>query len=93
MRRIEFSKILLVLDYFILLILIITTISFAEVIDLTSFDIAWVAQLGVSTGFYYWKAKNENRIKIPFRVLRTLKPSMRNELDLTHIITTIIEKE
>ena len=93
MPKSEFSKKLIIIDYLVLFLLCIATIIFAGVIDLTPVCVAWIAQVGVSTGFYFWKAKNENRVKIPLQVIKTLRPSIRKELDLNQIITTIIEKE
>lgn len=93
MLKSEFSKKLIVLDYLILLLMLFLAIIFAGVIDLIPAVIAWTAQVSISTGFYFWKAKNENRVKVPLKVLESLKPSMRKEIDLTQIITSIIEKE
>lgn len=28
---------------------------------MTTVTITWIGQLGVSSGFYFWKAKNENK--------------------------------
>lgn len=32
----------------------------------------WDAQLAVAVGFYYWKAKNENRSKYAMKLVREL---------------------
>lgn len=88
----EFSKIILVLDYLILIVLFICTILFAEV-DLTTITVAWIAQIGVSTGFYFWKARMENKVKIPIYVLKSLPKEFRSEMDLTQIVTTIIQSD
>ena len=61
--------------------------------ELISLAIAWTAQLAISTGFYYWKAKNENRIKIPMAIVESLNEIENEQIDLTQIITTLIEKD
>lgn len=86
----EFSKWLIVLDYLILVVLLAFTCKFPEI---NMIAIAWIAQIGISTGFYYWKAKNENRIKIPIQILESLHRNVRENLDLNQIITAIIEKD
>ena len=88
----EFSKKLLVADYIILILLLICTPIFPD-IDFTTVNIAWIAQVGISSTAYYWKAKTENRTKVPFNVIKSLPKSMRDKIDLTEIITTIIGKE
>lgn len=84
-----FSKRMIILDYLFMVILIILS---CFKYDLVSLAIAWTAQLAISTGFYYWKAKNENRIKIPMDIVKSLE-NANCELDLTQIITTLIEKD
>lgn len=90
MNKQEFSKLLLCADYAIFLVLIYCTVKFPA-IDFITLDVAWIAQLGVSTAAYYWKAKTENRVKIPIMVIKSLKPEIRKELNLTEVITKIIE--
>lgn len=88
----EFSKILLLVDYLILPVLIICAALFPE-IDFATIICAWIGQLAVSSGAYYWKAKNENRIKIPIKVIKSLPKDLRDSVDLTAIITSIIQSE
>ena len=88
----EFSKKLLIMDYLILIALFVCAILFAE-IDFTTIIVAWIAQIGVSSAAYYWKAKNENRTKVPLNVIESLPPDMRDKIDLTTVITTIIQAE
>lgn len=85
----EFSKMLLIVDYAFMVLLIIVALAKP---DTSVIAIAWVGQVAVSSGFYFWKAKNENRIKIPIRLLRSLNRD-GSELDLNQIIHDIIEKE
>ena len=88
----EFSKKLLIVDYLIMIVLFICTIIFTEV-DLVTLDVAWVAQLGISSAAYYWKAKSDNRVKVPIKVIESLPEEVREQLDLTQVITSIIQSE
>lgn len=88
----EFSKLLMMADYAVMLLLVLLTIA-CQTVDLTGVCIAWVAQLGVSTGAYYWKTRSDNRVKVPMNVLKSLPKSMREDLDMTEIITSIIRSE
>lgn len=88
--NIEFSKWLLITDYLFMLALALLSIKYTE---LASIAIAWTGQLAISTGFYYWKAKNENRIKIPVEILRGLKEEEKSDVDLTQVITSLIDKD
>ena len=88
----EFSKKLLIVDYSILIVLFSFAVFVSE-INLESIIIAWIAQVGISSAAYYWKAKSENRAKIPLKVIESLPPDMQEKIDLTQIITTIISTE
>jgi hypothetical protein len=88
----EFSKKLLIADYILFILLCIASAIFPAV-DFVTIITAWIAQIGVSSGAYYWKAKNENRVKIPIKVIESLPDEIRDELDLTEIINTIIQSE
>lgn len=90
--KIEFSKKLLVIDYLILGILITFAVIFRSV-DFATIIVAWIAQIGISSAAYYWKAKNDNRTKVPMKVIESLPAEVRDQLDLTQIITSIIQSE
>lgn len=90
--KVEFSKKLLIMDYLILIVLFVCAIMFIE-IDFTTIIVAWIAQIGISSAAYYWKAKNENRTKVPLNVIESLPPEMQDKIDLTTVITTIIQAE
>lgn len=91
-NKVEFSKKLLILDYLILIVLFSCTVLFPDV-DFITLAVAWIAQVGISSMAYYWKAKTENRIKVPFKVVESLPEDVRDKIDLTQIITTIIQHE
>ena len=90
--KICFSKKLLIMDYLILVVLFVCAILFQNV-DFTAVIIAWIAQIGISSAAYYWKAKNENRTKVPLKVIESLPAEIREQIDLTQIITSIIQAE
>lgn len=90
--KVEFSKKLLIMDYLILIVLFICAILFQQV-DFSTIIVAWIAQIGISSGAYYWKAKSENRTKIPFKVIESMPQEMQEKINLTEIITTIINSE
>lgn len=92
MKRVEFSKKLLIVDYLILIVLFICAFIFPAV-DIVTIIVAWVAQLGISSAAYYWKAKNENRAKVPLKVIESLPAEMREQIDLTQVITSIIQSD
>lgn len=90
--KLEFSKKLLILDYLILGGLLICVAMF-QTVDFVTIICAWIAQLAVSSGFYYWKAKNENRVKVPIKIVESLPKDVQDRLDLTQIITAVIQSE
>lgn len=92
MKKVEFSKKLLIVDYLILIVLFVCAFIFPAV-DIVTIIVAWVAQLGISSAAYYWKAKNENRAKVPLKVIESLPAEMREQIDLTQIITSIIQSD
>lgn len=92
MRRSEFSKVLLIIDYLMMIVLIILTVKFPD-IDFITLDVAWIAQLGISSAAYYWKSKSDNRTKVPVNVIKSLPKTMRDSLDLTQVIISIIQSD
>lgn len=48
------------------------------------------AQIAVSSGFYYWKAKAENLLKMPIQLLDDLPEDMRERADPNQIIASVI---
>ena len=88
----EFSKKLLIADYLIMIAIFICAI-LIPTIDFTTIIVSWVAQIGISSTAYYWKSKNENRTKVPLKVIESMTPEMQDKIDLTTVITTIIQAE
>lgn len=89
----EFGKKLLTIDYILFIVLFICMLVFREDIDLTTVICAYIGQLTIATGAYYWKAKCENRIKVPMKVINSLPTDIREQVDLTTIIAAIIQSD
>lgn len=89
----EFGKKLLAIDYILFIALFVCMLVFRNDIDLTAVICAYIGQLTIATGAYYWKAKCENRIKVPMKVVKSLPKDIREQVDLTTIITAIIQSE
>lgn len=92
MKKLEFSKKLLIVDYLVLVVLLVCVAIFQNV-DFAAIIVAWIAQIGISSAAYYWKAKNENRTKIPLKVIESLPQEVRDQMDITQVITAIIQAE
>ena len=90
----EFGKKLLLLDYIILAIMMIVffTLLFKEY-DTSNCIIvisAWIAQIAISSGCYYWKAKAENLIKLPIYMLENLPEDMKDKADPNQIVASVM---
>lgn len=86
-----FSKKLLIADYSILLVLVVMFL--IPSMDKTNLAIvlcAWIAQIAISSGCYYWKAKAENLIKMPMQLLEDLPEDMREKADPNQIIASVL---
>lgn len=83
-----FSKILLIADYAVLLLLIV--LHYTGEKDLTAIIIAWAAQIAISSGCYYWKSKAENLIKLPIQIIKELPADMREKADPNSIIASVV---
>lgn len=89
-----FSKKLLIADYTVLFLLIGAFMAFTALnMDTTNCAIViggWTAQIAVSSGFYYWKSKAENLIKMPVMLLDDLPADMRDRADPNAIIASVL---
>lgn len=86
-----FSKKLLIADYAILLLLILLfLVPGTDKTNLATVIVAWIAQLAVSSGCYYWKAKSENLLKMPVLLLNDLPEDMREKADPNQIIASVL---
>lgn len=93
-KKMEFGKKLLILDYSILFLMILLFFIFTgHEIDTSNFVIilsAWIAQIAISSGCYYWKAKAENLIKLPIYMLNNLPEDMKDKADPNQIIESVM---
>lgn len=61
--------------------------------DLGSFGVllsVWITQLGVSSAAYYVMARSEHRIELPMRLINDLPQEIKDNVDMTQIITTVL---
>lgn len=86
-----FSKKLLITDYVILAVLLLMQfIPYIDKTNLTIVTVAWIAQIAISSGCYYWKAKSENLIKLALQLLKDLPDDMKEKADPNSIITSVL---
>ena len=92
--RLCFSKKLLIADYAILVLMIVVFFVFSMTDHDTSNCAivvgAWIAQVAISTGAYYWKSKAENLVKLPLLLLADLPEDMREKSDPNQIISAVL---
>lgn len=86
-----FSKKLLIADYAILVLMLgMFALPGFDAMNWALVVVAWVAQVTVSTGAYYWKAKAENLVKLPLLLLAQLPEDMREKSDPNQIIASVL---
>lgn len=91
MGKMCFSKRLLIADYTILfLLLLLFLMPDADKTNLAIVLVAWIAQIAISTGAYYWKAKAENLVKLPIVMLKDIPEDMREKADPNSIIASVL---
>ena len=86
-----FSKKLLIADYLILVVML--AMFLVPEFDTSNWGlivVAWVAQIAISTGAYYWKAKAENLVKLPIAMLNDIPEDMRERTDPNQIIASVL---
>lgn len=50
----------------------------------------WITQLGLSSGAYYILCKSDHKIQLPIRLLNDLPSDIKEHVDYTQIITTVL---
>lgn len=50
----------------------------------------WATQLGISSGAYYVLVKAERKIELPIRLLNDLPKDIKEQVDVTEIITSVL---
>ena len=85
---------MLIADYAVLAVLLVWLVVFTyhgkDTSNLAMVIAAWIAQLAVSTGFYYWKAKAENLVKMPIQMLKDIPEDMKERADPNQIIASVL---
>lgn len=93
MKNYCFSKKLLFADYAILALMIAAFVIFSVTgRDTSNCAIvigAWIAQIAISSGFYYWKAKAENLLKMSMQLLKELPDEWKEKADLNQMIEAV----
>jgi hypothetical protein len=67
--------------------------SLSSPFDLTNIAIVigtWCAQLGISSAAYYLVIKSEHKIQLPMRLINELPDDIKERLDLTEVINTVL---
>ncbi len=74
--RIQTSKLILAVDFIVAILLTAAVVLGAwlgrDVYQVTAVAACWDAQMTAAVGFYYWKAKNENRSKHAMALVQDL---------------------
>ena len=70
------SKVILLADFIVAILLAVAVTTGAylgrDMSQVAAIAVGWDGQLAVATGFYYWKAKNENRSKYAMKLVKQL---------------------
>ena len=90
--KVQTSKLILLVDFIVafLLTVAVTIGAYLErdMSQVAAIAVGWDAQLAVAVGFYYWKAKCENRSKAAMKLVEALaeKYGIENVISLAEII-------
>lgn len=71
----------------------VSMISISPPFNLDMFGIflsTWIIQLGVSSGAYYVLIKSEHKIELPIQLLNDLPQDIKEQVDITQIITSVL---
>lgn len=91
-KRLSTSKQILranfIVAFFLLAAVILGAFLEKDMSQVAAISIGWDAQLTTSIGFYYWKAKNENRSKYAMKLVEKLakKHGFENVVDLAQVV-------
>lgn len=70
-----------------------TYLTSIQLLNLDGFGVLlgiWIAQLGISSGAYYMLIKSEHKIQLPMQMIQEMPEEVKNEVDMTQIITTVL---
>lgn len=71
----------------------ITYASVPQLLSLDGFSVllgSWVLQLGISSGAYYMMSKSDHKIQLPMAMLNTMPDDIKQQLDMTAVVTTVL---
>ena len=71
----------------------LTYLTSIQLLNLDGFGVLlgiWIAQLGISSGAYYMLVKSEHKIQLPMQMINEIPDEIKNEVDMTQIITTVL---
>lgn len=51
---------------------------------------AWIAQLGISSYAFYSMTKAEHKMELPIQLLENLPEDIKESLDMTSVVTTVL---
>ena len=71
----------------------ISTLSISPPFNLDIFGIflsTWIVQLSVSSGAYYVLVKSERKTELPIKLLNDLPEDIKERVDVTEIITSVL---
>lgn len=71
-KNMEWSKKILIFSYLVLAVFVIIFLTVEDKASAATALCAWIVECGAATGFYFWKAKNENRSKYALEFVREL---------------------
>ena len=84
-----FSKKLLIAEFMVLVLML--GLKWIDATHEWATEICgWFGVMAVSTGFYYWKAKSENLVKMPIQMLKDLPEDMKEKADPNQIIASVL---
>ena len=72
LARMEWSKRILILSYTLLVVLLGLSFLVEDKASMATIICAWILECSAATGFYFRKAKNENRSKYALKFVREL---------------------
>ena len=91
LKHMEWSKRILIFSYFMLVVFIVIFLASDDKAAAATVLCGWIVECGAATGFYFWKAKNENRRKYALKFVREL--AEKHGLDATARIIEAVLKD
>lgn len=51
---------------------------------------AWIGQLAISSGAYYWMCKADHSIELPIRMINELPEDVKERVDMDNLISSVL---